>query len=50
MYREIYDEEGNLKAPGLSSKEEENLEWVIPETEADVEEMMMTLKELGYSG
>lgn len=48
VYQEIYDEEGKLS--GLTIEEEKEVEWVVPETEADVESMMAELRSMGYKG
>ncbi len=51
VYQEIYDAEGNLHTnTGLSPEEEKDIDWVIPESEADVDSMMAELRELGYKG
>jgi hypothetical protein len=40
-FNEIYDEDGNLKV------KEEDIEWEVPQSEADVAAMMDELKQMG---
>lgn len=47
VFKTLYDDSGEEKVQAV---EEEEVEWLVPQTEADVDHMMADLRAMGFSG